>query len=123
MTRSERSEGPVLSLMDQLRESYKSDETESFSPVEETSSGVRLYDGYIRRSPVQPYLEGPDYRRNRRLTILILLAVMIALAGAWFLVWKFLYPVKRVLSIVILCVLTAVFVLLGIVVSRLLFQK
>ena len=116
MARSERSEGPVLSLMEQLRESYKPDETEAASPGEETNSGVKLYDGYVRLSPVQPYVEGPYYREKRRRTALILCVVMLALAAAWVLVWKLLYPVKRVLAIVILCVLAAALVLLGIAV-------
>lgn len=116
MARSERSEGPVLSLMEQLRESYKPDETATSSLGEGTSSGVKLYDGYVRISPVQPYVEGPDYREKRRRTALILCVVMLALAATWVLVWHLLYPVKQVLAIVILCVLAAALVLLGIAV-------
>ncbi len=114
MTRTEQTDGPPLSLFEQLRKSYKSDETEAFSPGEGTNPGVKLYDGYVRRSPVQPYMEGPDYRKKLFLAKLILFAVIIVLASAWILVWKYLFPVKRVLSIVILCLLAAVLVLLGI---------
>lgn len=48
---------------------------------------ARCADGYVRRSPVQPYRVPPEYRRRRRrlavLVVLILLALVLIVLGIW----------------------------------------
>ena len=87
MTRPEQEE--TRSLMEQLRQSYKTDETGPFSSGEEESRVVKLPDGYVRLSPVQPYREGPGWRRKRILTIVLICAVAAALVAVGILIWKF----------------------------------
>ena len=76
MTKSER-EGPA-SLLEQLRQSYKTDRTETFSAGEDTPPGMKLPDGYVRRSPVQTYREGPDYHKKQLIRTAILCVVAAA---------------------------------------------
>ena len=87
MTRPEQEE--TRSLMEQLRQSYKTDETGDWSLREEASGDVKLPDGYVRLSPVQPYREGPGWRRKRILTIVLICAVAAALVAVGILIWKF----------------------------------
>lgn len=48
---------------------------------------ARCADGYVRRSPVQPYRVPLEYRRRRRrlavLVVLILLALVLIVLGVW----------------------------------------
>ena len=86
MTKPEREDG--LNLLEMLRQSYKTDEAEGFFPGENGSPGVKLPDGYVRLSPVQPYQEGPGWRRKRILTIVLVCAVAAALVAVVILIWK-----------------------------------
>ncbi len=87
MTRPEWEAAPTL--LEQLRQSYKTDESGLFSSGEEETRVVRLPDGYVRLSPVQPYREGPGWRRKRILTIVAVCAVAAAIVAAVILIWKY----------------------------------
>ena len=87
MTRPERQDSRTL--LEQLRQSYKTDEPEELFSGQETAPGVKLPDGYVRLSPVQPYLEGPGWRRKRILTIVLICAVAAALVAVGILIWKY----------------------------------
>lgn len=86
MTRSEPEASGALSLLELLRQSYKTDELEAFSPQEE-AAGTKLPDGYVRRSPVQPYADPPGGVR-RPLKALILCAAVLALALLGLILWR-----------------------------------
>lgn len=120
---SNREASSALSLLELIRESYKTDEAEEPSPAEETHARVKLSDGYVRQSPVQPYLEGPGYRERRQLTEAILCALMLVLAVAGFFIWKYLFPIRPTLMTVILGVMAAVFVVAGIILFKMIFQR
>ena len=87
MTRPEQEE--TRSLLELLRQSYKTDEAGDWSLGEEASGDVKLPDGYVRLSPVQPYLEGPGWRRKRILTIVLICAAAAALVAVGILIWRF----------------------------------
>lgn len=87
MARTEREDAP--SLLEQLRQSYKTDETGGLHSGEDKGSGVKLTDGYVRLSPVQPYTEGPGWRRKRILTIVLVCVIAAALVAAVILIRKF----------------------------------
>lgn len=88
MTKSEREEG--LTLLELLRQRYKPDETVTlFQGEEESHPKETLSDGYVRRSPAQPYREDPNGKRKRPPTALILCAVVLAVVLAAILLWRF----------------------------------
>lgn len=77
-----------MSLLELLRQSYKTDEAADLFSEQKTVPGVKLPDGYIRKSPVQPYRVGPGWRRKRILTIVLVCAVAAALVAVGILIWK-----------------------------------
>ena len=86
MTRTEQRDSPTL--IEQLRQRYRTDETEVLFSGQEAGSVVKLPDGYVRLTPVQPYREGPGWRRKRILTIVLICAVAAALAAVGILIWR-----------------------------------
>ncbi len=52
MTATEREEG--VSLLELLQNRYKTDDSVTFLREEDPVPGVKLPDGYVRLSPVQP---------------------------------------------------------------------
>ena len=85
MTRSEQTE----SLLELLRRNYKTDGLEDL-PLwdDEPPSGETLPDGYIRRSPVQTYRDGPAAGSRRPPVVLILLALILALILLGIILWR-----------------------------------
>ena len=84
MKRTEREDAAAVSLLEQIRFNYGTEGAEEFSlRTEEPAPEEALPDGYVRRSPVQPY--GPDPKGKRKVLtavlILCLLAVLLAAAG------------------------------------------
>ena len=75
--------------MEQLRQSYKTDEAAEVPLGNETLPRIKLPDGYERRSPVQPYVEGPGYRKKRIRRIIIICVVAAVLVAAVIILWKF----------------------------------
>ncbi len=113
MTATEREEG--VSLLEQLRNSYKTDDAETFFREEESAPGVKLSDGYVRLSPVQPYLEGPGYRKRRILTAVILVLIAVALIAAAVILCRFVVNGRQWLKAVILAVMAAALIVIGII--------
>ena len=72
---------------------YDSSNERDFAKDLDTNMNVAVYvklpDGYVRLSPVQPYREGPGWRRKRILTIVLICAVAAALVAVGILIWKF----------------------------------
>ena len=87
MTRPDRQDPQTL--LEQLRQSYKTDEAWSAFPEEKAAPREKLPDGYVRLSPVQPYLEGPGWRRKQILTIVLVCVIVAALVAAVILIRKF----------------------------------
>ena len=86
MTRTEKRDSPTL--IEQLRQRYRTDENEVLFSGQEAGSVVKLPDGYVRLTPVQPYQEGPGWRRKRILTVVLICAVAAALVAVGILIWR-----------------------------------
>ena len=91
MTGPERRDEKTLSLMEQLRQSYKTDGTATIPLENEAPPAFTLPDGYVRRTPVQPYVEEPGYRRKRILRIIYICAVAALLLAAGIVLWKYVF--------------------------------
>lgn len=113
MTATEREEG--VSLLELLRNSYKTDDSVTFLREEDPLPGVKLPDGYVRLSPVQPYQEGPNYRRKRIRTAVILVLIAAALVVAAVILCLHVVNGRRWLKAVILAVMAAALIVTGII--------
>lgn len=89
MTGPERGGPAAASLLELLRQNYKTNETEDLSLWDEdASSGEKLPDGYVRLSPIQPYQDAPGAANRRPPTALILCALILGVAVLGFILWR-----------------------------------
>lgn len=89
MTGPEREETAGLTLLEILRQNYKTDGLEDLSLWEEKEpAGEKLPDGYVRRSPVQPYRDAPGAAKRRPPTVLILCALILGVIAVGFILWR-----------------------------------
>lgn len=69
----------VISLVEQIER--LSPPAEQPSPYPEQEEGLALFDGYQRSSPVQVYRVPPEYRRKRRMKIILTIALVVAVVA------------------------------------------
>ncbi len=89
MNRSEHTGIGSAGLLEMIRQSYKTDEAEGVPRQEEAPAGQTLPDGYVRRSPVQPYRGRSGSVRSLAKVSGLLCALILVLILIIILVWRF----------------------------------
>ena len=90
MKRPERADAASVSLLEQLRQSYGMDGAENRSmQAEDLPSGEVLPDGYVRRSPVQPYSRRPGEIEKQLPAVPILCGLAAVLILLGIILWRF----------------------------------